>query len=802
MAPKRLPALALALLFAVSFAAPSGARALSAGGFEYTVASGVATVTGCTNTCPADLVIPATLGGYPVTSIGDRAFVTSRLTSVTIPNGVTTIGAYAFGHYGWNSSDNLLLTSVTIPDSVTTIGNYAFTCNKINTVTIGNSVRSIGDFAFEQNSIANVAIPASVTSIGTYAFMHNVLTTVIIPNSITSISEGAFDSNQITNVTIPTSVTSIGASAFYSNLLATVTIPTSVTSIGDSAFARNLLATLTIPNSVTSIGASAFGNNKLTSMTIPNSITSISNGMFISNLLATVTIPTSVTSIAGSAFSNNLLTTVEIPDSVTRIGDRAFTANKLTTVMIPNWVTTIEYGAFMGNLLTTVMVGGSVTSIGTYAFRNNRLTSVIFLGNAPTPGRDVFSDNPLEEVFAYPGTTGWGETWGGIAVRVLDLTPPQTTLTRTGPTPSSDVVNFILSSDETATFECNLDDAGWSACYSSYTTPQLADGTHVLLARATDSAGNVDLTPAREEWVVDTTPPETTIDSAPSSTSSDAVATFTFSGSDNLSSFTFECSVDEGSYAACTSPFSTATLTAGSHTFAVRAVDAAGRTDGSPATYSWVIDLTPPQTTLTRTGPTPSSDVVSFDLSSDEAASFECNLDDAGWTACNTSYTTPYLADGTHVLLARATDTAGNVDPTPAREEWVVDTTPPETTIDSAPSSTSSDAVATFTFSGSDNLSSFTFECSVDEGSYAACTSPFSTATLTAGSHTFAVRAVDAAGRTDGSPATYSWVVEVALSGLPSTNRTTALWSCLILFCAALFAIAGIDARLRGAKRA
>jgi hypothetical protein len=311
--------------------------------------------------------------------------------------------------------------------------------------------------------------------------------------------------------------------------------------------------------------------------------------MFKSNLLATVTIPTSVTSIAGFAFSNNLLTTVEIPDSVTSIGDRAFAANKLTTVMIPNWVTTIEYGAFMENLLTTVMVGGSVTSIGTYAFRNNLLTSVIFLGNAPTPGRDVFRDNPLEEVVAYPGTTGWGETWGGIAVRVLDLTPPQTTLSRIGPTPSSAVVSFDLSSDETATFECNLDGAGWGVCYGSHTISDLTDGTHVLLARATDTAGNVDPTPAREEWVVDTTPPETTIDSTPSSTSSDAVATFTFSGSDNLSSFTFECSIDEGSYAACTSPFSTATLGAGSHTFAVRAVDAAGRTDGSPATYSWTI---------------------------------------------------------------------------------------------------------------------------------------------------------------------------------------------------------------------
>jgi hypothetical protein len=216
-----------------------------------------------------------------------------------------------------------------------------------------------------------------------------------------------------------------------------------------------------------------------------------------------------------------------------------------------------------------------------------------------------------------------------------------------------------------------------------------------------------------------------------------------------------------------------------------------GVTKGAPGVWE-LCDNTPPQTTLTRISPNPSSDVVSFDLSSDEAASFECNLDGAGWGVCYGSHTISDLTDGTHVLLARATDTAGNVDLTPAREEWVVDTTPPETTIDSTPSSTSSDAVATFTFSGSDNLSSVTFECSVDEASFAACTSPFTTATLAAGSHTFAVRAVDAAGRTDGSPATYSWTIQSDQTGLPFTNTSQVLQLLLILVIAAVSGWAGM----------
>ncbi len=166
------------------------------------------------------VIIPSTLGGYPVTAIGQYAFNTCRFYSITIPDSVTSIELYAFYNCG-------TLTSLTIPNLVTFIGDACFYgCNKISSINIPNSVTTIGNNAFNVCSQATSAIIGnSVTSIGSGAFrVCSLLSSVRIGKSVTSIGNVAFElCSSLTTINIPDSVTSIGTNAFQ-NTSANLTV--------------------------------------------------------------------------------------------------------------------------------------------------------------------------------------------------------------------------------------------------------------------------------------------------------------------------------------------------------------------------------------------------------------------------------------------------------------------------------------------------------------------------------------------------------------------------------------------------
>jgi hypothetical protein len=354
----------------------------------------------------------------------------------------------------------------------------------------------------------------------------------------------------------------------------------------------------------------------------------------------------------------------------------------------------------------------------------------------------------------------------------IDLTAPNTMLAPADPTSPTTATSadFDFSATEAgATFECSLDGAAFASCTSRKTYTGLGDGPHTFQVHAIDPAGNVDPTPGSFSWTVDRTPPETSLASGtPADPSNGKSATFGFSASEPGSSF--ECSLDGGAYTSCAGSKTYTGLADGTRNFSVRAIDAAGNVDPTPATYTWRIDTAPPDTTLGSGRPPAvvSSSSATFDFTSTESGStFRCSLDGAAYATCTSPSTRTGLVDGAHTFAVEAIDPAGNSDGSAATYSWTVDTTAPSTTLSSSgrPVAKSNSSSASFTFSSADSGASF--ECSDDGGAYSACTSPHRRAALPDGPHTFALRAVDAAGNKDATPVSYTWSVDTIAPNTP-----------------------------------
>ena len=243
------------------------------GGYTYFVENGEATIIDANLSFSFSGIIPSTLGGYPVTSIGNSAFRDcTSLTSITIPNSVTSIGNSAF-------SGCKNLTSITIPNMVTSIGNYAFKgCTGLTSVTIGNAVTSIGDSAFEKCiKISIIEIPKSVTSIGAEAFVDCRSLTRVYITDLKAWCEIEFQDYSANPLYYAQNL-------YLNNELVSgdLIIPEGTVKIGDMAFwAFTGLTSVTIPNSVTSIGDYAFwGCSGLTNIAIPKGVTNIGKYTF------------------------------------------------------------------------------------------------------------------------------------------------------------------------------------------------------------------------------------------------------------------------------------------------------------------------------------------------------------------------------------------------------------------------------------------------------------------------------------------------------------------------------------------
>ena len=385
-----------------------------------------------------------------------------NLTSINIPDGITSMGAYAF--YGCGS-----LISINIPDSVTSIGDYTFYhCYGLNNMIIPNGVESIGERVFcNCTHLQTIKIPKTITSIGPFGISYcTVLTSVVFEDGIQlqTIEESAFRGNPaLFDFIIPDSVTEIKDYGVAYCGLINIMIPKNVSNIATHAFyycsalesinvSQNnavyysdnncLIKTDTDTNtktlilgcknsvipsdgSITSIGAYAFGGcSRLTSITIPDSVESIGEGVFVYCSGLTSIVVSEGNNVYHS--ENNCLIETDaytlvagcknsvIPSdgSVTSIGAYAFEGcSGLTSVVIPDSVTSIGVYAFEGcSGLTSVVIPDSVTSMGNSAFRGcSGLTSITIPDNVTSIGNSVFRDcSVLTSVVIPVGVTNIG----------------------------------------------------------------------------------------------------------------------------------------------------------------------------------------------------------------------------------------------------------------------------------------------------------------------------------------------------------------------------------------------------------
>ena len=296
------------------------------------------------------------------------------ITELIIPDGVSSIGNYAF-------SDNSSITSVNIPSSVKAVGTSAFSdCDNLEKVNITDLAAWCGiDFAGED------ANPSSIS--GVLYLNDELITDLFIPYNVSEIGNYAFYNNSnLESITFIGTVEAIGKYAFFNNeILKNVSFIGSVGNVGEYAFSEcgniekvyitdleqwcktdfankeanplyyagklyhnsNHIVNLAIPDGVQRIGDFTFAGSDITDITLPDTVVEIGNGAFCETDISEIPIINNINTISDYAFEGTNISSVDLPDTVTEIGYAAFLGcAELSEISIPDTILRVKGQAF------------------------------------------------------------------------------------------------------------------------------------------------------------------------------------------------------------------------------------------------------------------------------------------------------------------------------------------------------------------------------------------------------------------------------------------------------------------------
>ena len=359
----------------------------------------------------------------------------AQLTSVTLPAGLMTLGAYVFDGcsslsaltYSGNADEGSAL-----PSTVTVVGNYAFrNCSSLEEINL-ESIKTVGTYCFQNCVALRAAELTSATSIGNYAFNGcSELTTVKLP-AVTTLGTNSFrDCVKLSNVQLNMSLKTISNSAFRGcKALELIQLPNELEKIDTYAFRESGLTLIEFPVSLTDVDFSAFGYcYNLEEITVKDTESgfyideesgwlmyrdgeSLALLMTLGNLQGEVIVPEGVTAIGASAFEGRRsMTGVQLPSTLESIGRLAFWQTGITRIVIPAGVKEIGDQAFAYSSVQSAELNCKDAFVDASVFANcSSLISVSFCDGFKALGDKMFYNCSSLETVVLPA----GVTWLGV----------------------------------------------------------------------------------------------------------------------------------------------------------------------------------------------------------------------------------------------------------------------------------------------------------------------------------------------------------------------------------------------------